>query len=88
MDQKVKSITHENIEEAFEEHKMFDDNISFEKNVDYESLFHYLKVRQEERRMTPADALNDDKIHGMISNITIEEDPTAEGWDTPKPNIK
>jgi hypothetical protein len=30
--------------------------------------------------MTPTDASNDDKIHQMISNIHIDEDPKPEGW--------
>ena len=38
--------------------------------------------------MTPADASNDDKIHDLISNITINEDPIPEGWRTPKPDFK
>ena len=64
----------------FEEHKLLEGGVEVGKNIDYETLFHYLKGRQEERRMTPADASNDDLIHEMISNIEINEDPKPEGW--------
>ena len=73
IDQKIKLLAEGEIQEMFQEHQVLDDDgVDLGKKVEFEAMFHYLKSKNDDRRLTPLDASIDDKINSLITNVPMD----------------